>query len=147
MTMNLQEDLREFVELFNSLDVHFLIVGAFAVAHHGHPRYTADLDLFVEKSSENAERILRAIREFGFGDIGLTEEDFARKDQVVQLGVAPNRIDILTVLSGVNFEEAWTSRELGNIGEINAPFISRALLKQNKLATGRGQDLADAEHL
>jgi hypothetical protein len=147
MTMNVQKDLREFVELFNALDVHFLIVGAFAVAHHGYARYTADLDLFVEKSSENAERILRAIREFGFGDIGLTPEDFALKNQVVQLGVAPNRIDILTFLSGVSFEEAWSSREWGNIGELRVPFISRALLKQTKLATGRSQDLADLEHL
>ena len=145
--MNLQKDLREFVELFNALDVHFVIVGAFALAHHGYPRYTVDLDLFVEKSTENAERILRAIREFGFGDIAVSQEDFARKDQVVQLGVAPNRIDILTVLSGVSFEEAWSSREYGTIGGLSAPFISRALLKQNKLATGRPQDLADLDHL
>ena len=147
MTMNLQKDLREFVELLNALDVHFLIVGAFAVAHHGYARYTADLDLFVEKSDENAERILRAIREFGFGDIGLTPEDFALKDQVVQLGVAPNRIDILTFLSGVSFEDAWSSRELGTVGGLRVAFISRALLKQNKLATGRSQDIADLEHL
>jgi hypothetical protein len=145
--MNLQKDLREFVELLNALDVHFLIVGAFAVAYHGHPRYTADIDLFVEKSTANAERMLNAIHQFGFGDIGLTKEDFLRDDQVVQLGVAPNRIDILTFLSGVSFEEAWASRESGDIGGINAPFISRAMLKQNKLVSGRPQDLADLEHL
>lgn len=145
--MNIHKDLREFVELLNSLDVHFLIVGAFALAHHGYPRYTGDIDLFVEKSTENAKRILNALRQFGFGDIGLTEEDFVSKDRVVQLGVAPNRIDILTFLSGVNFEEAWSSREWGEIGGLKAPFISRDMLKQNKLACGRAQDLADLEHL
>jgi acetolactate synthase regulatory subunit len=145
--MSLQKDLREFVELLNAHDVHFVIVGAFALAHHGHARYTSDIDLFIERSRENAERILRVLREFGFGDIGLTQEDLSQKDQVVQLGVAPNRIDLLTVLSGVSFQEAWASREMGEIGELKVPFISRALLKQNKLATGRSQDLADAEHL
>jgi hypothetical protein len=145
--MNLQKDLREFVELLNSLDVHFVIVGAFAVAHHGYPRFTADVDLFVEKSSENAARILQAIEQFGFGDIGLSREDFDSKDHVVQLGISPNRIDLLTVLSGVTFEEAWDSREWGQIGDLKVPFISRAMLKRNKLATGRTQDLADLEHL
>jgi acetolactate synthase regulatory subunit len=145
--MSLQKDLREFVELLNAHDVHFVIVGAFALAHHGHARYTSDIDIFIEKSSENAERVLRALRDFGFGDVGVTQEDLARKDQVVQLGVAPNRIDLLTFLSGVSFEEAWASREIGEIGELKVPFISRALLKQNKLATGRSQDLADLEHL
>jgi hypothetical protein len=104
--MNLEKDLREFVELLNALDVRFMVVGAFAVAYHGYPRHTSDLDLFVENSTENAERILNAIQKFGFGDIGLTIEDFNRKDQVVQLGVAPNRIDIMTFLSGISFEEA-----------------------------------------
>jgi len=147
MTLNLQKDLREFVELLNAHDVHFVIVGAFALAYHGHARYTSDIDLFIENSSENAERTLRALRDFGFGDIGLTPEDLSSKDQVVQLGVAPNRIDLLTVLSGVSFQEAWASREIGEIGDLKIPFISRALLKQNKLATGRSQDLVDAEYL
>jgi len=145
--LSLQKDLREFVELLNAHDVHFVIVGAFALAHHGHARYTSDIDFFVEKSTANAERIFRALWDFGFGEIGLTKEDLAEKDQVVQLGVAPNRIDLLTFLSGVSFEEAWASREIGEIGDLKAPFISRALLKQNKLASGRSQDLVDAEHL
>ena len=145
--MKLHKDLKEFVELLNTLDVHFVIVGAFALAHHGYPRYTGDIDLFVENSTENAERILDALRQFGFADIGLTKEDFVAKDQVVQLGVAPNRIDILTFLSGVSFEEAWASREWGEIGGLRVPFISRDMLKRNKLASGRPQDLADLERL
>lgn len=145
--MKLQRDLREFVELLNALDVHFLIVGAFALAYHGYPRYTADIDLFVEKSKENAERILDALRRFGFADIGITEDDFLRENQVIQLGVAPNRIDIMTFLSGVEFEEAWASRVQGEIDGLSVPFISRAMLKRNKSASGRMQDLADLEHL
>jgi hypothetical protein len=145
--MNLQKDLREFVELLNALDVRYLIVGAFAVSHHGHPRYTADLDLFVDKSAENAERILNAIQEFGFGDIGLSKEDFRHRDQVVQLGVAPNRIDIMTFLSGVSFEEAWATCEWGEVDGLKVPFISRDMLRRNKLASGRPKDLADLEYL
>ena len=145
--MNLQKDLKEFVELLNGLDVRFLIVGAFAVAYHGYPRYTSDIDIFVDRSTANAELLLKAIHEFGFDDIGLSKEDFMRKDQVIQLGVAPNRIDVMTILSGVSFEEAWSSREFGELGGITLPFISRAMLKRNKAATGRTQDLADLEHL
>lgn len=145
--MNLPKDLKEFVELLNGLDVRFLIVGAFAVGYHGHPRYTSDIDIFVDNSAENAELLLQAIHQFGFGDIGLSTEDFMKKDQVIQLGVAPNRIDMMTFLSGVGFDEAWSSRELGELGGITLPFISREMLKRNKAATGRRQDLADLEQL
>jgi hypothetical protein len=145
--MNLPKDLREFVELLNGLDVRFLIVGAFAVAYHGYPRYTSDIDIFVDNSAQNAELLLKAIHAFGFGDTGLSQEDFTSKDQVVQLGVAPNRIDLITSISGVNFDEAWSSRELGELGGVRVPFISRNLLKRNKEATGRRQDLADLEQL
>ena len=145
--MNLQKDLREFVELLNELDVHFVVVGAFAVAYHGYARYTADIDLFVDNSEENAERLLKAINQFGFGSVGLTKEDFQQNDQVVQLGVAPNRLDLMTHISGVTFADAWDSREFGDIGGLRVPFISREILKRNKAASGRMQDLADLEHL
>jgi predicted nucleotidyltransferase len=145
--MNLQKDLREFVELLNELDVHFVVVGAFAVAYHGYARYTADIDLFVENSEENAERLLKAIHQFGFGSVGLTKEDFLQDDRVIQLGVAPNRLDLMTHISGVKFADAWDSREFGDIGGLRVPFISRDLLKRNKAATGRTQDLADLEQL
>ena len=145
--MNLQKDLREFVELLSALEVHFLVVGAFAVAYHGYPRYTADIDLFIERSPENASRLLQAIHQFGFRDVGLTDQDFLREDQVIQLGVAPNRIDIMTHISGVAFADAWTSREIGEVGGLRIPLISREMLKRNKAASGRTQDLADLEHL
>jgi len=90
---------------------------------------------------------LQAIQEFGFGDLNLTVEDFLQKDQIVQLGVSPNRIDVMTVLSGVSFDEAWGSRELGELDGLSVPFISRDMLKRNKIACGRLQDLADLEYL
>src|SRR5690242_18157265 len=132
--MNLQKDLRDFIELLSALDVHFLVVGAFAVAYHGYARYTADIDLFVERSEQNAERLLKAVHQFGFDDVGLTKEDFLQEDQVTQFGVAPNRIDLMTHISGVDFAGAWRSRELGKIGDLLVPFISRDMLKRNKAA-------------
>ena len=145
--MTLQKDLREFIELLNALEVRFVIVGAFAVAYHGYFRYTSDIDIFIDSSAENAMRIFRAVEQFGFADLKLTLEDFTQADQIVQLGVAPNRIDVMTFLSGVGFDEVWASREVGELDGLSVPFISRDLLKRNKVACGRLQDLADLEYL
>lgn len=145
--MSLQKDLREFIELLNVLNVRFMIVGAFAVAYHGYFRYTSDIDLFIDRSPENAKRIWQAVEQFGFGDLNLTVEDFSEEDQVIQLGVSPNRIDVMTFLSGVDFDEAWASRERGELDGLNVPFISKEMLKRNKEACGRLQDLADLEYL
>ena len=143
--MNLEEDLREFVELLNALNVHYIVVGAYAVAYHGYPRFTADIDIFIEPSHENAERLTQVIERFGFGDLNLSADDFLHEDQVIQLGVAPNRIDLLTFISGVNFQDAWVTREQGELEGLTVPFISKEMLKRNKAATG--QDLVDLEHL
>jgi len=145
--MSLQKDLREFIELLSAHEVRFVIVGAFAVAYHGYFRYTSDIDIFIDSSFENASRLLRAVEQFGFADLKLTVEDFIKTDQVVQLGVAPNRIAVMTFLSGVDFDEAWSSRGLGELDGLKVPFISRAMLKQNKRACGRLQDLADLDYL
>ncbi len=145
--MSLQKDLREFIELLIALDVRFVIVGAFAVAYHGYFRYTSDIDLFIDRSDENAERIQRAVEQFGFGDLSLTSQDFSQEDRVIQLGVEPNRLDLMTFLSGVTFDEVWGSRVYGNLDGLNVPFISKEMLKRNKIACGRLQDLADAEYL
>jgi len=144
---NLEDDLREFIELLNALKVRYIIVGAFAVAYHGYPRYTGDIDLFIERSPENAQGILNAIQQFGFGDLGISSEDFLQADQVIQLGIAPNRIDLLTFLSGVEFQEAWATRVQGEIAGLSVPIISKELLKKNKAASARSQDMADLEHL
>lgn len=145
--MELSRDLKEFIELLNENEVDYLIVGARAVARYGKPRYTGDLDLFVRRSRKNAERLLRAIHSFGFGELDLTEEDFLKEDQVVQLGVAPQRIDLLTSLTGVRFEEAWEDRVVSHAGATRLVFIGKAALIRNKRALGRPQDLCDLDSL
>ncbi len=145
--MKLDADLREFIELLNACDVRFLVVGAYALAYHGHPRYTGDIDFFVEPSQENAQRIVQVLERFGFANIGLAVEDFTKTDLVVQLGVEPNRIDLMTSISGVGFDEAWLTREHGEIDGLRLAFISKDLLRRNKAAVGRKQDLADIDYL
>ena len=145
--MTLQKDLREFIESLNALEVRFLIVGAFAVAYHGYYRYTSDIDLFIDRSKENAKRVWQAVQQFGFADLKLTVEDFSQEDQVIQFGVPPNRIDVMTSVSGVSFDEAWASRDQGDLDGLSVAFISKEMLKRNKAACGRLQDLADLEHL
>lgn len=143
----LSNDLREFIRLLAREGVEYLIVGAWSLAFHGRPRYTGDLDLFVRRDPTNAERIMRVIEAFGFGAVGLTREDFLRENYVIQLGVEPNRLDILTGISGVSFEEAWAARVSGTLGGLPVWFISRELLIRNKQASGRDQDLADVRTL
>lgn len=145
--MKLERDLREFIELLNARDVRYVIVGAFALAHHGRPRYTGDIDFFVESSAQNAERLTQVLEQFGFANIGVVQQDFTAADQVVQLGVEPHRMDLMTSISDVSFEEAWNSREYGDLDGLKVPYISRELLKRNKTAVGRKQDLADLDYL
>ena len=145
--MNLNQDFQEFVELFVAHEVEFLSVGGYALAAHGHPRYTKDLDVWVWLGPENAERILAAIEEFGFGDLGLTAADFQEPDVMVQLGREPQRIDILTYASGLQFSDAYKNRVYVTIGNVDVPFISIDDLRTNKMATGRPRDLADAADL
>jgi hypothetical protein len=120
-----------------------LVVGAHAVAFHAKPRFTKDLDLFVEPSAENARRLLRALEDFGFGSLGLDVADFATPGRVVQLGVAPARIDIATAIDGVTFAEAWAGKVGGTYGAQPVWFIGRIELVRNNEAAGRPQDLAD----
>jgi len=145
--MAVPKDLSEFIALLNSHGVEFLVVGAHALAYHGHPRYTGDLDLLVRPALENATKLERALVAFSFGSLGLKAADFIVPGHVIQLGVAPNRIDLLTSLTGVTFEEAWSSRAEGYLGGAAAPSLSREMLIKNKLATGRKQDAADVEAL
>ena len=140
----------DFEELFGCLtarNVRFVVVGGHALAYHGRPRYTKDLDVFVEPTAENATRLLGALEDFGFGGLGLTEADFDTPGKVVQLGVAPNRIDLLTAIDGVSFDQAWQGRVAGRFGTESVPFLGRRELLANKRAVGRLQDLADIETL
>jgi hypothetical protein len=143
----LDKDLRALLELFRSHGVEFLVTGGHAVAFHGRPRLTEDLDLFVRPDAENGQRIVDALKAFGFGSLELSAEDFTADDRVIQLGRAPNRVDLLTRLYGVEFSEAWTHRVPARLGDIEVSMISREHLIRNKRATGRTQDIADAEFL
>jgi hypothetical protein len=145
--MILSPDFREFIQSLNANRVRFLIVGGYAVALHGHPRYTKDLDIWIERSPENAERLVEALRQFGFGSLGLQAADFLVADQVIQLGYPPNRIDLVSSLSGVEFERCYPARVEVVVDETPIAFIDLENLKKNKKATGRHQDLADVENL
>jgi len=145
--MALSPDFKEFIELLNSSKVRYLIVGGYAVAFHGYPRYTKDLDIWIENTAENAQRLLRALEQFGFGSLGLSEQDFLTPEQIIQLGYPPNRIDLITSLPGVSFEECFQSRLNVEVDGVMVHFIDLEHLKQNKRATGRFQDLADLENL
>jgi hypothetical protein len=133
--------------LLNAETVEYLIVGAWALAFHGRPRYTGDLDIFLRRDGPNADRMMRVIEAFGFGRCGINREDFLREDYVIQLGVEPNRIDLLTGISGVDFAEAWRCRDEGLLGAWPAHFLSRDMLIRNKRAAGRAQDMSDIELL
>jgi hypothetical protein len=124
-----------------------VIVGAWALAFHGRPRYTGDLDIFVARDDENADKLMAVIEAFGFGHTGIRREDFLQVDHVIQLGREPNRIDILTGISGVSFDEAWTNRDSGKIADVAVSMISRDLLIKNKRAANRDKDQGDIKLL
>lgn len=140
-------DQADFLGCLVRHDVRALLVGAHAVAFHAKPRYTGDIDILVEPSEENALRVLAAIEEFGFGELRLQPEDFAVPGKIVQLGIEPNRIDIITSITAVTFEEAWQSRVEATYAGQRVFFIGREALIRNKEAVGRGRDRDDAELL
>lgn len=142
-------DFRDIVAELIRAEARFLIVGAHALGIHGVPRATADLDVWVEPTPENAARVWRALVAFGapVGDLGIDELDLSRPDMVAQLGVPPYRIDLLTGISGVSFGEAWPSRIEEPFEDVRAPFIGREAFIRNKRASGRKRDLADLEAL
>lgn len=145
--MELNRDFQEFLRSFVTHDVRFLIVGGYALAAHGHPRYTKDLDVWVWADPSNSPRIVDALTDFGFGDLGLSASDFEQPGVVVQLGREPQRIDILTFATGLEFPEAYDRRMLVPLGGIEVPFVSLDDLRANKRAAGRLRDLADLEDL
>ena len=142
----LARDFKEFLKS-HSNRVEYLLIGGYAVGIHGHIRATNDLDVWVNMSPENADRIEQALRELGFAAAGLTSGLFLTPNNVVRMGVPPIRIEILTSISGVEFESCYVERETNRIEEIVVPVISLARLRQNKAASGRAKDLADLESL
>lgn len=145
--MEVEPDFRELLALFNAHRVEYLIVGGYALAFHGAPRFTGDLDLLVNPDSDNAQRVLAALAEFGFASMGLSAGDFANPDQVVQLGLPPVRVDLMTSLTGVSWEEAAGSKMAGSYGNIPVYYIGREQFIANKRATDRKRDWADLEAL
>jgi len=145
--MEIRNDFKELLVLFNKHKVEYLIVGGYALAFHGAPRFTGDMDLFVRPVLENARRILTALNEFGFGSLDLSENDFTTPGKVIQLGVPPIRIDIITSISGLSWEKADMGKVPGQYGRIPACFIGREDFITNKKATGRKKDASDIEAL
>jgi hypothetical protein len=145
--MEIQQDFRDLLELFNSNKVEYIIVGGYALAFHGAPRYTGDIDIYVKPDTANADLIMTALDKFGFGSVGLAAADFVKSGQVIQLGVPPVRIDIITSIGGVSWEEAFAGRVAGKYGDIKVHYIGRNQFIKNKRAVGRKKDLADIEAL
>ena len=145
--MRVEKDFKEFIESLNTNSVRYLIIGSFALSYYSEPRYTKDIDILVDSTASNADRLMTAIREFGFSDIELGSRDFLEPDQVIQLGIAPLRIDLLTSLKGIPFADAWDRRTTGQYGDIPAFYISKQDLIDHKKLVGRKQDFADIEKL
>ena len=140
----------DFDEFFGSLighSVEFLIVGAYALAYHGAPRYTGDIDVFLRPTTENASRLLEALSAFGFPPTSLTPEQVIEPSRIIQMGVEPVQIHVMSEISGVPWDEAWAGRETARCGSHELPFIGRAEFIRNKRAAGRLKDLADIEAL
>ena len=145
--MEAQKDFKELLELFNEQKVEYIIVGAHALAYHGVPRYTGDLDILVRPKKDNARRILTALADFGFGAAGLNEEDFSEIGKITQLGYPPVRIDLITSLTGVSWNEVFSNKSQGTYGGVPVNYIGRDQLILNKRLTRRKKDLSDLEAL
>lgn len=143
----LNQDFREFIGFLNARAVRYLIIGGYAVAYHGHPRYTKDIGIWLALDQLNAERIETVLQDFGFGSLGLTADDFLEPDTVIQLGRPPRRIDLLIGLKGMDFETCFQNRENVDVDGLTVSFIDRDNLVKTKRLAGRHQDLADIEQL
>jgi hypothetical protein len=141
------KDFEELLECFKRHEVKFVIVGAHALAHHAKPRYTKDLDIFVEATAQNGRHIVGALEELGFGGLGISESDFSEPGRILQLGVPPNRVDIMTTIDGVSFSEAWERRVAGGYGSAKVSYIGFEDLVRSKTSAARPQDLADLQTL
>ena len=145
--MEIQPDFKDLLELLNAYKVKYMIVGGYALAYHGAPRYTGDIDIYVKPDSQNAKLIMRALDDFGFGSVGLTSKDFENPDNVVQLGFPPVRVDIITSISGVTWRDASNGCVDGKYGEVPVKYIGLNEFIINKRTTGRKKDLSDLEAL
>ena len=143
----LPPDFKEFLKLLNDHDVEYLLIGGYAVGYHGYPRATADMDIWIAMTPVNADRIVKVLKEFGFDLPELSIDLFLKEWQIIRLGVPPVRIEIATMISGVNFSECYDERVLDVLDGVKVNLISLKHLKMNKKAAGRHQDLSDLENL
>jgi len=141
--MKTEKDFEGLLKLFNKNKVRYCIIGAYAVAFYAEPRYTKDMDIFVEPDKDNARRIIKSLSEFGFKSLALEEKDLIRKGKIIQLGYEPVRIDLITSIEGCDFKEAWNNKAIGNYGKQKVIFIGLKELIKNKKKTGRKQDSVD----
>jgi hypothetical protein len=140
-------DFKEFVKLLNQNHVEYLIVGGYAVGLHGFPRYTGDIDFWINNTEQNAAKMVNILSEFGFSSYNVKIEDFLNSENVIQLGYPPYRIDILLAVDGVNFEECYRNKFEKQIDDVSIDFIGREELIKNKKSTGRPKDIIDLENL
>lgn len=147
MEIELPKDFKEFLSLLNVHGVEYLLIGGYAVGYHGYPRATNDLDIWIAATAENASRIVTALKEFGFDASELSATFFLQPDNILRMGFEPLRIEILTSVSGVTFDQCYQERVVDNFDGIEVTLISLTHLKTNKEASGRLKDLADIEHL
>ncbi|TAL68094.1 MAG: hypothetical protein EPN82_11885 [Bacteroidetes bacterium] len=145
--MNLNKDFREFAELLNFHKVEYLVVGGYALAFHGSPRYTGDIDFWINPTIDNSKKMIKVLNDFGFSSLQLTEKDFQEKDKVFQFGFPPYRIDVLTSVTGLEFDECYSKRNEISDDDVKISFIDIESFKINKKAMGRTKDLADLESL
>lgn len=145
--MILEPDFEDFISLLNTRGAEYLVVGGYAMAFHGRPRYTGDLDIWIRISESNADKLLTVLTDFGFSSLPFQRDDFLKENLINQIGYPPLRIDILTSIDGVSFEEAYEHRQIIKIEKLEVNFIGLNELIQNKKASGRKQDLADVETL
>ena len=146
-TTRLPSDFSEFLRLLTGHQVEYLLVGGYAVAYHGYPRATGDMDIWVRSTPENAARVIRALQEFGFNVPELQPELFLQPERIIRMGVPPLRIELFTSFSGVAFAECYAERVIAELAGIPVALINLRHLRLNKQASGRHKDLADLEHL
>lgn len=145
--IQLPPDFKEFLKLLKEHEVAYLLIGGYAVGYHGYPRATADLDIWVAIHPHNAEKIVTALKAFGFNVPELSKDLFLRKDQIVRMGVPPVRLEIVTTISGVEFDECYQERIVDILDGVEVNLIDLKHLKVNKKASGRHKDLNDLENL
>lgn len=145
--IRLPKDFSEFLKLLNSKQIEYLLIGGWAVGYYGYPRATGDMDIWVSRKKENADKLIEAFKEFGFDVPDLSTELFTKENQITRIGVPPLRIEILTTISGVAFEDCFPKRKVVLIDDININLISLEDLKKNKAASKRYRDLDDLEKL